>query len=70
MPCLIVVRCRSCEALGSEKEITYAKWMRLTAHDIHTRTHSVSPRIGPRESDTFRAENHSCLYTVLWTRKP
>lgn len=36
----------------------------------HTHTHSVSPRIGPRESDTFRAKNHSCLYTVLWTRKP
>lgn len=33
----------------------------------HTHTHSVSPRIGPRESDTFRAENHSCLCTVLWT---
>lgn len=32
--CLIMVRRRSCEALGSEKEITQAKGMRLTAR-IH-----------------------------------
>lgn len=40
--------------------------MRLTARDHPpTRTHSVSPGMGPRRSDTFRAETYSSPYTVL-----
>lgn len=74
--CLIVVRCRSCEALGSEKEITQAarQRMRLTAQVLeggtHTHPHTVgtvSTAMGPRRSDTLRAEIYSSLHirTVL-----
>lgn len=31
----------------------------------HTHIHSVSPHTGPRESDTFRAENHSLSVCTL-----